>query len=147
MTTHPAASSGASPPPADGRARWPRGVTGYALGCVAGGVIGWAIDSALTSDPYAGVRIGVFVGGLSGALVGGGTGWAGIGMTLCMVLCSAAGAGLGLALWNPGPDSFLMFVPAGLGGVAGAFAGLVLAAAVLRSRRKAAAATPDQSGR
>ena len=143
MATHP--PTGATPSPVDARARWLRGVVGYAIGCVAGGVLGWGIDRALTADPYAGVRIGVFVGGLLGALIGGGTGWVGVGMMLCMVVCSAAGAVLGLAIWTPDPDSFLMFVPAGLGGMVGAFVGLVLAAAVLQSRRRAAAgATPDQ---
>src|SRR5947209_7190946 len=106
MTTEPPSETPQpNPPPVSQRARLIRGALGYVIGYSAGGLIGWLIDRAFTSTPYVGVRIGAFVGGLCGVALGAGTGWRGVGIMLSMVICSAAGAGLGLALWYPGPNS------------------------------------------
>lgn len=119
---------------------WGRCLFGFITGSLVGGLIGWLIDSALTSEPYAGIRIGSFVGGLCGGVGAGGAGWKGLAIVLSMVLCSAAGAGVGLALWNPGPNNLLMFVPLGVGGIAGAFVGLTVAAVVIKRRQPVPAA-------
>ena len=104
--------------------------------------MGWLIDSALTSTPYAGVRIGVFVGGSFGGMIGGGTGWVGVEIMLSTLICSTGGVGVVLALWNPGSDDFVAFIPAGIGGIVGAFIGLVvgikLPAFLHRSRQQPA---------
>ena len=104
-----------------------RYLLGFVIGSGAGGLIGWLIDGAMTSTPYMGVRIGTFVGGLVGGVLGGGAGWKGIAIVFSMVLFSAGGAGLALILWNPDPNSLLMLIPAGIGGIVGAFVGLAIA--------------------
>jgi hypothetical protein len=116
-----------------------RGLIGYLVGSFAGGLIGWLIDSAITNDPYAGIRIGIFLGGLSGALIGSGAGWPGIALMLSMVVCSAAGAVAALLIWKPDPGSFVGIFPTALGGMAGAFLGLALGAVLVRGRSKAPA--------
>lgn len=97
------------------------------IGSGAGGLIGWLIDGAITSTPYMGLRIGSFVGGLFGGVLGGGAGWKGVAMVFSMVLFSSGGAGLAFFLWNPDPNSLLMLIPAGIGGIVGAFVGLAIA--------------------
>ena len=47
-------------------------------------------------------------------------------MVFSMVLFSAGGAGLALLLWNLDPNSFLMLIPVGIGGIGGAFVGLAI---------------------
>lgn len=128
MATQPAAGT-----------RVMRGVVGYLVGTVAGGLTGWLIDRAITDDPYAGVRIGIFLGGLFGALIGSGAGWRGIVVMLSMVVCSAAGAVAALVVWKPDPGRFVGMLPTALGGMAGAVLGLALGAVLLRSRLKAPA--------
>lgn len=54
-------------------------------------------------------------------------------MVMVMVLCSAGGSVLGLALWNPDPAE--VSVPSFIGGILGAFIGLALGVALLRRRR------------
>lgn len=125
---------GASPTPTTPQAKSSRALLGASLGGIVGGLVGWLIDSAVTADPYGGVRIGSFVGVLGGAVVATGAGWRGVGMVLAIVLCSGVGAVLGIALWNPGANDFLSLVPAMSGGVVGAFVGLGLAVALIRRR-------------
>jgi hypothetical protein len=132
-----AGSPNPTPTPAQARARWLRGAAGYLVGCFAGGLIGWLIDSAITNDPYAGVRIGLFLGGFGGALIGGGAGWLGITLMLSMVGCAVAGAVVGILLWMPDPNSFAGLIPATICSIAGAFLGLVLGAVLLRARHQA----------
>ena len=128
----PPTPEGGIPSPAQPSNKPIRAVLGASIGALLGGLIGWLIDSAITSDPYAGVRIGSFVGALCGSVVGQGAGWRGIGAILLMVLCSLGGAVLGLVIWYPGPDDLLSLLPAMIGGVAGAFAGMFLAVIFLR---------------
>jgi len=49
-----------------------------------------------------------------------------------MLVCSALGAIVPLLIWRPDPGSHLSFVPALIGGVAGAFIGLIVGVVVLR---------------
>jgi hypothetical protein len=56
-----------------------------------------------------------------------------------MVACAAAGAVVGVLLWMPDPNSFAGLFPAAICGMAGAFLGLVLGAALVRARHKAPA--------
>lgn len=137
MDTQPSAGSpNPTPTPAQARARWMRGAFGYLIGCFAGGLIGWLIDSAITNDPYAGVRIGIFLGGFGGALTGAGVGWPGFVLMGSTVVCSAAGAVAPLVFWKPDPGSFAGFIPTAVGGMAGAFLGLALGAVLLRAYLK-----------
>jgi hypothetical protein len=122
-----------TPAPAEIRARSIRVIVSAFIGIYAGGLIGWLIDSAITSSPYAGVRFGALVGGLLGGMViGAGTGWRGAVLVLCIVCCMTAGGFAGIDLWNPDPNSFVMFIPAGIGVIVGAIVGLGLAAVLLR---------------
>lgn len=126
--------------------QWQRSLLGSIAGLGVGGLIGWLIDSALTAEPYAGIGIGLFLGGLLGSVGAGGARWKGIGMVLSMVIFSAAGTGVAIALRNFGPDNIPMFVPLAIGGIAGAFAGLILAAAVInRRQRRSGAKAPDHA--
>lgn len=123
-----------TPTPAELRARSIRGGAGALVGCFLGGLIGWLIDSAITSSPYAGIRFGAFVGGLlGGTVVGIGTGWRGAVLVLSVVCCMTAGGFAGIALWNPDPSSFVMFIPAGIGVTVGMFVGIALAAVLYRA--------------
>jgi hypothetical protein len=146
-TQPPAGSPNPTPAAADLRARWLRGAGGYVVGSFAGGLLGWLIDSALTDSPYSGVRIGVFLGGLGGALIGGGAGWLAAAVVLSMVVCAAAGAVVGVLLWNPDPNSFAGLVPSGIGAMVGAFLGLALGAALVRARHKAPTRPPGPTVR
>ena len=122
-----------TPTPAELNARPIRAGAGALVGCFLGGLIGWLIDSAITSSPYAGVRFGIFVGGLlGGVIIGGGSGWRGAVLVLCIVCCMTAGGFAGIALWNPDPNSFVMLIPAGIGVTVGLFVGLALAAVLVR---------------
>ena len=142
MSTEPSAGlPKPTPTPVDPRVRSARTLAGGFIGMLVCGLIGWMIDSAITAEPYAGVRIGIFVGGLFGPIIGGGAGWIGAGLMLSMIVCSAAGVAVSLYFWNPGPDSFVTFLPAGIGGILGAFFGLALGAVLIRSRRQAAQGT------
>ena len=57
-------------------------------------------------------------------VIGGGTGWRGAVLVLCIVCCMTAGGFAGIALWNPDPNSFVMLIPAGIGVTVGLFVGL-----------------------
>ena len=136
MDPQPSAGS-PNPTPTLTAARWKRAVIGYFIGSFSGGLIGWLIDSAITNDPYGGIRIGIFLGGLFGALIGAGVGWRGVAIMLSMVVCSAVGSIGVFLLWKPDPGSFVMLLPTAIGGMAGAFLGLALGAVLLRARQKA----------
>jgi hypothetical protein len=130
----PADNPKPTPTPAELRARASRAAVAALVGTYVGGLIGWLIDSAITSLPYAGVRFGALVGGLLGGMViGAGTGWRGAVLVLCIVCGMTAGGLAGIALWDPDPNSFAMFIPAGIGVIVGAIVGLGLAAVLLRA--------------
>ena len=137
MATQPSAGSPSpTPAPAPAGTRMWRGLVGYLIGCTTGGLAGWLIDRAVTDDPYAGIRIGIFLGGLLGAVIGSGGGWPGVVLMLSMVVVSAAGAVAAFLLFKPDPSSFLMVLPIAIGGMVGAFLGLALGALLLHSLRK-----------
>jgi hypothetical protein len=93
---------------------------------VCGGLIGWLIDSAIRRRRI-GHPVGMFVGGLLGRC--GHRQWhrvAGAVLVLRRVLHDG-GRFRGIALWNPGPNSFVMFIPSGISVIVGAIVGLGLA--------------------
>ena len=110
-------------------------VAGVFIGLVFGSLTGHLIDAALTDEPYAGVRVGGFLGTLIGGQIGGGNGIVGVTIMVIMVVCSTVGALAPLLIWNPEPNSWLSFIPNFVGGIAGAFIGLFGALGVIGARR------------
>lgn len=115
-----------------------RAFIGGSLGMAVGAVAGYGVDLAFSDEPYAGVRIGLFLGGLLGGQIGYGTGLLGIAAIMTMVLCSAIGATaplLAVWLWRPVPmNHWLGFAFSVVGGLVGAFLGLAMAVRFLRRR-------------
>lgn len=127
-----------NPPPVNPGARLFRNLIGSFGSVAAGGLLGWLIDSALSSTSNVGRLIGFFLGGLVYTLIGMGraAGWRGVGFILCIVVCQAGGCLLLLALVKPNPGSYAMLIPAGIGVILGSFLGLALGIALIRLRRK-----------
>src|SRR5438105_7367360 len=69
---------------------------GASLGMMLGGLAGWAIDAAVSAQPYIGVRVGPFLGGMFGGVIASGAGvWGILGMA-SIIVGSAAGTLIGL---------------------------------------------------
>ena len=105
---------------------------GVVIGLVVGGAVGYFIDTLFSSDPYAGVRVGSFLGGIIGGQIAAGTGIWGIGVMMSGVVCSTVGVVVPLLIWKPDPDNSLAMLPMFIGGIAGAFIGLILGLLVFK---------------
>ena len=105
---------------------------GVVIGLVIGGAVGYFIDTLFTSDPYIGIRVGSFLGGIIGAQIAAGTGIWGIGVMMVMVVCSTVGVVVPLLIWKPDVNNFLACLPMFIGGIAGAFIGLILGLLVFK---------------
>ena len=112
-----------------------RAILGAGTGLAVGALAGWIIDAMLTDDPYAGIRIGAFLGAIIGGQIAVGSKLLAYGVLMIMVACSAIGALAPVLIWRPDPDSILLLVTTGIGGVAGAFAGLIIAIGILKWAR------------
>ena len=118
-----------------------RAIIGSVIGAGVGALAGYLIDAMLTNEPYAGVRIGLFLGGLLGGQISGGNGLAGIAVSLTMVICAAIGVVLPMVacwIWRPLPmDHWLVIVVSVVGGIVGALIGLTVSVIAFDPRRTA----------
>lgn len=130
MTTQPSLDS---PVPASVNPQ-PNAIRGL-IGGLFGAVAGWLIDSAINATLHAGVRAGSTVGGFFGSVAGSKSGWAGAGLMLSMMVCSAAGVAACMALTSPDANDFVRSILPFVGGIIGASAGLVVGAVIIQSRR------------